>query len=474
MSGIQSAGMKSNGSWSGTAVVMAAGLALVFAALPSLAQEMQPTDADIPSSQAPDFIPPAHLETEQQKTRSEIDALTQARRLAEVRMTGLRNDIDKLSDDQKALQAQLNETTRQRAVLDQSLIASEARLAELAAEEESLKVSLRARRTVLMEVLAALQRVGRNPPPALLIAPDDARSAIRSAIMLGAVVPQLREEAERLASDLDDLTTIRVSIVEERVRMNETAESLSAREADIATLLGQKAELAAAAELRLAEELRVADEIVGRTRLLEELVTELEIEIAALKASAEAARLAEIDRRRQLQERIARARSLLETAPPDENRLLSSSRFGEMKRQLSLPVSGRIIAGFGSDSGTGDRLKGLVVETEPASTVKAPMDGYVRFAGPFRSYRQMIILDAGSGYHMVLAGLERSMVSEGQYVLAGEPIGITGTTKLAGPVGLALVSDKPSLYIELWHDGKPIDSRPWWMGSESGRARNDS
>jgi septal ring factor EnvC (AmiA/AmiB activator) len=101
--------------------------------------------------------------------------------------------------------------------------------------------------------------------------------------------------------------------------------------------------------------------------------------------------------------------------------------------------------------------------------VTAPCDGWVVYAGPFRSYGQLLILNAGGGYHVLLAGMERISVDLGQFVLTGEPVAVMG----GGPQSAAAVatgSSQPVLYIEFRKDGSPVDPSPWWA-SDSEKVR---
>jgi septal ring factor EnvC (AmiA/AmiB activator) len=82
--------------------------------------------------------------------------------------------------------------------------------------------------------------------------------------------------------------------------------------------------------------------------------------------------------------------------------------------------------------------------------VVAPWDGRVEFAGPFRGYGQILIIEHGDGYHSLLAGLERIDVAVGQALVAGEPVGVVKSGE-----------GKPSLYLELRRHGQPIDPLPW-------------
>jgi septal ring factor EnvC (AmiA/AmiB activator) len=145
-----------------------------------------------------------------------------------------------------------------------------------------------------------------------------------------------------------------------------------------------------------------------------------------------------------------------------------------MKGKLGLPVSGRVERRFGDNDGSGGTLQGDMLATHSAAIVTAPVDGSVLYAGPFRSYGQLLILNAGEGYHVVLAGMGRISVSPGQAVLAGEPVGLMGESRVASAVALAGTGTGPELYVEFRKEGKPVDPAPWWVERNTGRTRNDS
>src|SRR5690606_2243619 len=115
----------------------------------------------------------------------------------------------------------------------------EGRLVDLRERESALRLSLGARRGVLAEVLAALQRMGLNPPPALLVRPEDALASVRSAILLGAVVPEIREETEMLVSDLSALKRITASIGDERDRLVQKIAEQAEEKARLSKLLAE-------------------------------------------------------------------------------------------------------------------------------------------------------------------------------------------------------------------------------------------
>jgi septal ring factor EnvC (AmiA/AmiB activator) len=93
--------------------------------------------------------------------------------------------------------------------------------------------------------------------------------------------------------------------------------------------------------------------------------------------------------------------------------------------------------------------KGITIETRSGAQVVAPFDGRIEFAGPFRGYGQILIIEHADGYHSLLAGLGRIDGTVGQSLVAGEPVGAMGS------------SDRPSLYLELRRHGQPINPLPW-------------
>ncbi|TIW91150.1 MAG: hypothetical protein E5V59_21230, partial [Mesorhizobium sp.] len=133
------------------------------------------------------------------------------------------------------------------------------------------------------------------------------------------------------------------------------------------------------------------------------------------------------------------------------------------------PVTGRIKRRFGADDGNGAVMLGDMVATQSGAIVTAPADGNVLYAGPFRSYGQLLILNAGDGYHVVLAGMSRISVATGQSVLAGEPIGAMGEARVASTSVSKNGNATPELYVEFRKDGKPVDPAPWWADRFSGR-----
>jgi septal ring factor EnvC (AmiA/AmiB activator) len=152
------------------------------------------------------------------------------------------------------------------------------------------------------------------------------------------------------------------------------------------------------------------------------------------------------------------------------NRTSPAVAFASAKGLFKLPVNGSKIRDFGSSDGSGGVEKGISLATRPGAQVTTPCDGWVVYAGPFRSYGQLLILNAGGGYHVLIAGMERISVSIGQFVLTGEPVATMGTTSQVASIFAANAS-LPVLYIEFRKDGTPIDPGPWWAANEGEKVR---
>lgn len=225
---------------------------------------------------------------------------------------------------------------------------------------------------------------------------------------------------------------------------------------------------------QLEAERKRAEELAGQATSLEGLVASLESQIGSVRDAAAAARAEEARRAQMTEQQREQAKSLAESGVPDKNRITPAYPFSDLKKKLELPVAGDILRQFGDDDGTGHTAMGLTIATGADALVTAPADGTVVYAGAFRSYGQMIILDTGDGYHMVLSGMDAIKTRPGRFVFAGEPLATMGQKRVASATALALETDRPTLYIEFRKDGKPVDSRPWWTSKDTGKARNDT
>lgn len=451
-----------------TALLFTAGAAAQTAEIPAENPQAATEQAQTP----PD--PAAELAVKRDSTRGELDALSKTITLSNDRAAELQAGIAEIEKTNESLRTALVDSANKRKALEQQIVDGEDKLNTLRTKEDAVHASLRARRGVLAEVLAALQRMGRNPPPALLVTPEDALASVRSAILLGAVVPGIRHETENLAADLKALAGVRNDIVAQRQALGDDMTARLEEERRMNMLIAEKEKLKQRSATELASERRKAEQLAAQATSLEGLIGSIENEIASARDAAAAAKAEEENRRLMSEAQRAEARELANSTTPDKNRIAPAYAFSDLQKKLALPVAGSILRKFGDADGTGHSLQGMMLETNAGALVTAPSDGWIVFAGTFRSYGQMIILNPGDGYHVVLSGLEGVTVQQGQFVVAGEPLGTMGNKRVASATALALETERPTLYIEFRKDGKPVDSRPWWTAADTGKARNDS
>jgi septal ring factor EnvC (AmiA/AmiB activator) len=268
-------------------------------------------------------------------------------------------------------------------------------------------------------------------------------------MLLGIIVPQLQDDAAELVADLEQLNRLEARIRERKAAVAAEVARLAAAKADLAGLVSRKKELVARGHADLAGEQQRLAGLGEKAKSLKQLLASLAEE--RKRAEAEAARRAETEaaerkRQEELQRRPARA-------------------FADTRGKLTFPAQGDIVRRFGEADGAGGRTQGLMIATRKGAQVTTPADGRVEFAGPFRSYGQVLILNPGGGFRLLLAGLARVSASSGEYLRAGEPIGEMGD----GPASVTLFGDvvrdgRPVLYIEFRNSTEAIDSGPWWIG----------
>lgn len=401
--------------------------------------------------------PRSAREVEKAERERELEILRgdlERRKAAEAK---LKTEIDLLKNDRRKLAQALVDTAARIKAIEGRISAAEGRLPPLNAREQSIRNSLESRKAVLAEVLAAVARLSRQPAPAVVLKPEDALASVRSAILLGAVVPELRAETETLVADLTELARVREEIVAERNALAEDRAGLDLERTRLAALVEERQRRQAETEKSLEAERARSLALAKQVETVSELVTRLEMEIESAARAAEAAR------------RDAEAKRTV-SAFADPGRITPAMPFADARGKLPLPVSGTRIRDFGAADGAGGNEKGVRIATPPGAQVTAPCDGWVVYAGLFRSYGRLLIINAGGGYHVLLAGMEQITVELGQFVLTGEPVAVMGNGSRTASAAAATTS-KPTLYIEFRKDGNPIDPNPWWAETESEKAR---
>jgi septal ring factor EnvC (AmiA/AmiB activator) len=393
----------------------------------------------------------------------ELGAVRAEQKKALESQKALRDEINAIGEDRRKLNQALIDTAGGIRSVETRVAGAEARLQQLLDSEGAIRKSLDGRRAVIVEVLAAIQRIGRRPPPALMVKPEDALESVRTAMLLGAVVPEMRVEAEALAGELGDLVRVRAEAATERDGLARDLMALSFEKNRMTLLVDERQKRQTETEKKLEAERQRAVELSRQADNLKDLIGRLE---RGLDNASRAARSAEESRA------LGDTRADL-SALKDPGRLGPAIAFASAKGVLPVPVNGVKSREFGAPDGSGGTERGISIATRPGAQVTAPCDGWVVYAAPYRSYGKLLILNAGGGYHVVLAGMERISVDIGQFVLTGEPVAVMGS----GPqIASAMVtgaagSSQPMLYIEFRKDGSPVDPNPWWATPDSEKVR---
>jgi murein hydrolase activator len=371
----------------------------------------------------------------------------------------LRADIAAIGADRSKLNQQLIDIADKVRGVEDRIGETETRLRPLDTREQEIRASLNSRRAEVVEVLAALQRAGRRTPPALLVRPEDALQSLRTAMLLGAVVPELRARAASLANDLGELVAVRRMIATQRDRQAADRDKLKNDQTRLAALIDERQRQQAGIEKDMEAESARAIALARQVDNLQGLIAKMEQDVKGAAKAAAAAR-----------EQTGTPKGDLSTALKNPNRTSPAIAFASAKGLFKLPVNGTKILDFGGSDRAGGSEKGISLATRPGAQVTTPCDGWVVYAGPFRSYGQLLILNAGGGYHVLIAGMERISVTIGQFVLTGEPVATMGATSQVASI-LATTATQPVLYVEFRKDGTPIDPGPWWAANEGEKVR---
>ncbi len=352
----------------------------------------------------------------------------------------------RLVHEQQRLREQLIAAATSAQTRERELNDVEQRLAVFETREAAAMRALAGERGKLASLLAVLQRMGREPPPALIVRPDDATAAARSAMLLSAVLPAVQTEAAKLGRNLLEFRKLRQKAAEERLKVAAAAGALEKDRNLLSELLTQRRAMAVKTDQQLRDTgIRIRD--------LAEQAGDLRALIASLNDDT-------------------RAPGIRGAGHIVTNQIASAGQarsvpLDGLRGMLTLPANGELISLYGAADGTGGRSAGIHLQTRPGSQVTSPCDGKIMFAGPFRGYGQMLIIAANGGYHVLLAGLTNIDGVVGQVVLAGEPVGRMGGPRAPGRQDVQQ-GRKPKgiggerLYIEFRRNGVPVNPAPWF------------
>ena len=365
-----------------------------------------------------------------------VDAVLAEQRAAEAEVARLESERAGIMAELSDLKARMSAISRDTDRIEAQADELEERIANLVREAGRMERDLADDRASILRLVAVLQRIEANPPPAIA-AGESAIDSARAARLTSGVAAGLQARTRQLRLDIEELETVRAELQAERRQLGARTDELTARRAEMRQLSTDKTRLLDRLGREQAAQSARAERLAREAQTLRELLARVE---AAAKAEPRikpeiAPDLPETSVRPRLKPPLGGAVA----ARP----LPEGLRFADARGQLSLPVRGRVTGRFSTER------RGLSVETRGSAQVVSPYGGRIEFAGPFKNYERLVILNAGDGYFVVLTGLGTTFVTSGETVGAGEPLGEMPAGALS------------ELYIEFRKDGRPVDPSPW-------------
>ena len=328
---------------------------------------------------------------------------------------------DVLASQAATLRQKLIDTAARIQALEREQSSLESDITQLQAEDDALAAGFANDRVAVTRLLAILERLQHDMPPALAVRPDDALAAARGSMLVGASLPPIYSQATALARRIEKLRATRAALVARQLDAAKNAATLAKAHDDLAALSAEKDK-----------------EAEGAANLYSGMAARLDQ--VARQAADFATLVSRVDALRKETPSAAEASIVTVTAQK------SGSGGSLAKASLLEPVAGTPVPAGTED----EKNPGLTYQTLSGAQVIAPADGKVLYAGPYHTQGQVLILEITTGYDIVLAGLGSVTVKLGDELLAGEPVGI-----------MPADGSGTRLYFELRQNGKGLDPEPW-------------
>ncbi len=358
---------------------------------------------------------------------------------AEQRKKDLQKQADDLDNKMKRTKDDLVSVAKDIKNNEKRLSSLDARMKEKRLERTEIEGRLKKDRHSIGNLVLALERLDRTPPEAILARPGAPLETAQSAMLLQGILPDIYKRAENLKKDVGRLQDILASLEKDEAEAREETASLTKRREEIGVLLKERQEIYAKTQSGIRQEETALRQISARAENLRDLVAKLD-ERRRKQEEEERTRLAE-SRKAEQEEPLAPA----PTPRPATIRPTPMPKSGAAQ----LPISGSIRVSYKQIDEIGAESQGLTLEGRSGGLVVSPMGGVVRYAGTFKNYGRIIIVEHQKDYHSLIAGLARIDTVVGQSVGAGEPVGALPKQSNDG--------GNPTLYYELRLNGEPVN-----------------
>ena len=345
----------------------------------------------------------------------------------------LKQKAKNLASEVSSVQKEMIRTANEVQDFEDSLSKLEKNLADLQEQQAAAEKQFKANKAQMALLMAALQKMAIFPAQGSLLQSGDPNDNLRAMFLLKSTRQPLEAAAKKLREDLDVLISLQSAIKAQASQIKLASARLNAKKENMERLFKQKFILQAHLESQSQEAKKKATELGQQAKDLQDLLRKLDIEEKRQQQIALAAKRAKPD---------------MDTEQFRPKRVAGA--FEKSFGSLPLPARGRIIQKYGDRTDLGATAKGITLQTRPNAQVVSIFDGKILFAGPFKGYGNLLIIEHGDGYHTLLSGLDRIDAQVGQNVLTGEPVGIMSTN----------ASQK--LYIEFRKDGQTVNPDSWF------------
>jgi septal ring factor EnvC (AmiA/AmiB activator) len=446
---------------------MAMALGAMLLGAPALAQSSASSAAADPT-QSTDQAPigtgvPTWIQEKSSDSAAQLKELEASLSLSKDKSDKLKADIEAMKGDREKQNAALIAAAARVKAAETEIAAVQTKIGDLIVQELDTRGRLDGADASISNVLAALERISKDPPPAIIVDPSDALGSARSALLISAILPQLKAKADQVTSDLKHLTDIKTAAQAEEANLKANFDVLEEEQLRIATLIQAQKQNEETATATLAEEQKQAAEMADKAAQLKQLIADLGRQAKAVAVAADATAKANAGGTAPKLDNDTVKLALANTA-----RQQPAVPFAAARGFLDFPVArGVNVVNFGDGDGLGGVSDGLSVVTNADAPVRAPADGWVLYTGNYLNYGQIVILDAGQDYTILLAGMARVDVKPGQFVLMGSPVGSMGSRTIGRTVATSAGAQRPTLYIEMRNKNVPIDPTGWWASSDN-------
>ena len=370
-----------------------------------------------------------------------------------------------ISETLAGIKEELKKSKNRAAAHEKAIKSLKINILALTDQKRKLEKQLKQLKYKSVELTIVLQKIASQPIFNSFLSPNKTLSTARSINLINFLRDELTTAKMRLNAKLAETNILKSKINLERIRFEKATRGLTLLNKKLTSLITRHNFISDQRSLN-----HVADEV-----RLENLSTDLQRLLLKLKNSNQEKdsfikRLEQLSKNTSYKQPFSHSIKP-ETAPIIEGplgkgyqnkqfdgkkvRFLSPRSFLKNKHNVGLPVKGKIVKLFGQTDPIGLTTKGITISTRPGARVVASFDGRVIYAGPFRTYGNILIIDHGEGFSTLLVGLGYIGVKTEQVILGGEPVGKMETVPLKNK-GI-----NQKLYIELRKHGKPIDPMAW-------------